>query len=68
MRVIEAAGAGLIAALVVAGMAWWVDVDPVIPAGVAFLAAGAGWAATGTTHNIYGRWRWRRRHDFDLDD
>lgn len=71
MRVIEAAGAGVLVALVVAGMAWWVDADPVIPAGIGFLITFGGMLATGATYSFHGRGlrglRRRSRHDFDLD-
>lgn len=64
MRVIEAAVAGVIVALVVGAIAWRVGADGVLMGAAAFLVGFGAWAAQGKTHQKYGggRRRGRRRH------
>lgn len=64
MRVVEAALAGVIVAVVVGAIAWRVDADVVLMSGAGFLIGFAAWAAQGKTHQRYGggRRRGRRRH------
>lgn len=60
MRVIEAAAAGLVVAVVTGVVAWRTDADVILVSAVAFLVGFAAWAGTGKTHARYGRRR--RRH------
>lgn len=55
MRVIEAAVAGVIVAVVVGVIAWRVDADVVLMAAAAFLVGFAAWGAKGKTTARYGR-------------
>lgn len=60
MRVVEAAIAGVIVAVVVGIIAWRIDADIVLMSAGAFLVGFAAWASRGKTTARYGRGR--RRH------
>lgn len=60
MRVIEAAVAGVIVAVVVGIIAWRIDADIVLMSSVAFLVGFAAWASRGKTTARYGTRRGRR--------